>query len=97
MTENSALTMLEAIARNKEQEIKLSKKYPDVRLDTRRSIQLGGELFMHLIEILGGVIVTFNPGWYHKDADYLEGSFKYVINGELYIISALIPKTKEDE
>lgn len=97
MTKKSALAMLEAIAKNNEQAIELSKKYPDVRMNTRRSIQLGAELFMHLIEILDGVIVTFDPCWYHNDSEYLEGRFEYVIKGELYLISALIPKTKEDE
>lgn len=97
MTQKSALAMLEAIAKNKEQLIELSKEYPDVRLNTSRDIQLGAELFMHLIEILDGVIVTFDPCWYHNDPDYLEGRFEYVIKGELYKISALIPKTKEDK
>ena len=97
MTTNEAIKMLEDIVKNKEQAIELSKKYPDVRLNTTRDIQLGAELFMHLIEILDGVIVTFDPCWYHNDPDYLEGRFEYVIKGELYKIAALIPKTEEDE
>lgn len=97
MTQKSALAMLEAIAKNKEQAIELSKEYPDVRLNTTRDIQLDKELFMQLIEILDGVIVTFDPCWYRNDPDYLEGRFDYVIKGELYVISALIPKHKEDK
>lgn len=95
MTTNEAIKMLEDIAKLKEAEIELHKKYPNACLDTTRRIQFLRREFMQLIEALDHVIVTFDPCWYKNDPDYLEGRFEYVIKGELYTISALIPKKKE--
>ena len=97
MTKNEAIKMLEDLAELKDSEIELHKKYPGACLNNTKFIQFLPGDFMHLIEVLESVVVTFDPCWFNSDPDYLKGSFEYVIKGEIYKIVSLIPKTKEEK